>query len=432
MRSTVLAVVLAVVVSSSGSGCQHHQAGSTPTPRPALSGTPEAKPPLVTHAQATRQTVTTTLPLLGTVVADKSLQVPSRATGQIVDLLVVEGDRVARGQTLATVDTAESRLAVKQAQADLSEQLAGLGLRSTRDKLRDRTAVPSVVKAKAVLDNAEETYRRYEGLHREQLVSDIDLSNQRAAYLAARADHQAALEMVDQSLAGVEAARLAVEVAEQKVTEATISAPLDGVVDSVSTAPGAFVSAGGDSGIVLLKVRPLYLSLEVPQEHLSQFQVGRPVTFETAAYPGRKVTAVVSDLAGSVNARSGAATGRARIADPPAWLEPGMVAQVQLSTGQQPDRLLVPQAAVLTQAGRSVVFVATKATTATATKGTTATAHSRPVELGQVLGDWVEVGKGDLTVQDLLITSELLALKDGDKVEIGAPLTISPPVTDAP
>ena len=132
---------------------------------------PEQKMLKVSYGQGFLHSVERTLPLVGTVVADKSVTVPSRATGQVVEVYVVQGERVSQGQILATVDTSDSRLAVRKSQAELAQELAVLGLKSSQDKLRSVDEVPSVIKAKATLENAKENLDRYEKLHREHLVA---------------------------------------------------------------------------------------------------------------------------------------------------------------------------------------------------------------------------------------------------------------------
>jgi RND family efflux transporter MFP subunit len=419
VRSSFFSVLIGLVALGS-LGCHRQPVSTSARPTPGTASA-EKKVQTVSHSQGRIYTVEKDIALVGTVVADRSVQVPSRATGQIVEVLVVEGDRVGAGQVLATVDTAASRLAVKQAEAQLAQQLAALGMSSVEDRLRGKDRIPSVIKAKAMMDNAKEVYDRYQGLHGEQLVSDVDLSNQRAAYIAAKADYEAAIEGVNQSLAAVKAAELAVEIAQQRVTEAVITAPFEGIVDTMTAAAGAYVSSGSDSGITLLKVRPLFVSLDIPQEQLSEFGVGEVLSFVCPGFPGRRLRASVTEVGAALNAKAGSLAARARVIDPPGWLQPGMAAEVQLETSRQPDQLLFPQAAVLTQAGKSSLFVVTSRS------AKLATVEQRPVVLGVTVQDWVVIEKGEVKPEDTVVASDLLALKSGDKVELGDALTIAAP-----
>lgn len=401
-------------------GCKKSDKPATPKPSASASQTQQKNTLTVSYSQGMVHSVERTLPLVGTVVADKSVTVPSRATGQIEQVYIVEGQRVVRGQTLATVDTSDSRLAVKKAEAQLGQELAVLGLKSPKDKLRSLDDVPSVIKAKANLENAKENLKRYESLHRQHLVSDVDYLQKKTTYITSEADYRAAKESVVQNLASVKAAQFSVAISEKKVTDAVITAPVSGVVDSVTTASGAYVSAGGDTGIVLLKDRPMFVALNVPQIHLAQLGIGKTLSFKTPAYPDQIVTARITQMGGRVNSNSGDIPARAQVLNPPPWLVPGVSAEIELFTERLPDRLLVPQAAVLTQAGKSSVFVVESSS------GKTATVKKVDVKTGQRTGDWVVVD-GALDDTKRVITSDLLSMDDGTKVELGKELDVTVP-----
>ena len=398
------------------SGCHQEPKGPSPTASP--HSTPSY--PKVTYHQPSVQSIDRTLPLVGTVVVDKSVKVPSMATGQIVEVHCSQGERVSQGQILATVDTGDSQLAVKKAQAELGQELATLGLKSTSDKLRSLDDLPNVAKAKATMDNAAENLERFEVLHKQHLVSDVDYSDRKTAYVTARADYQAARETVSQNLASVEVSKLSVEMSKKKVTDAMIVAPVSGVVDEVTTAPGAYVSAGSDTGIIILKDRPLFLAVEVPQSHIAELSVGKVMTFKTQVYHDYLLSARVAQIGGRVNPKSGALPVRAEILNPPLWLVPGLSAEVQLIAEKLRDRLLIPQAAVLTQAGNSYVFLVKES------HGKLASVKRVPVTLRQPAGDWILI-EGPVKVGDKLITSDLLGLEDGTEVELKGILDLPAP-----
>lgn len=374
----------------------------------------------VSYCQGFRHSVDRTLKLVGTVVVDKSVKVPSLATGQVDEVFVVQGQRVGKGQTLATIDTSDSRLAVKRSQAQLAQELAVLGLKSPTEKLRGIDEVPAVIKAKASLENARQNLERYKSLHKQHLVSDQEYLQQETTFISAKADYQAAKESVFQNLASVQAAQFQVAISQKAVTDAVITAPVSGVIEQVTTASGAYLSAGGDSGIIILKDRPLFVSLDIAQIHLSQLAVGRTLTFKTLPYPDREVMARVTQLGGRVDPNSGGIPVRAQVLNPPNWLVPGLSAQVELFTERLPDQMLVPQAAVLTQAGKSVVYAVKSSS------GELATVEKLPVTTGQIIGDWVVVD-GSIDEAASFIASDLLSLEDNGKVKLGQKLKIAVP-----
>lgn len=399
-------------------GCEKH----SPKPTPTAASTRSFKSELlrVSYSRGHLQDVEDTVPLTGTLVVDKSVNVPSRIGGQITSLSVEQGQRVSAGQVLATVDTDDALLAVQKAQAELKQQLAGLGLDSPNEKLRSKDEIPDVMKAKATLDNAKLNYERYKTLHKQHLVSDVEYSDKETAYITARASYQAALESASQSLASVEVSKTSVAISRKKLSDSVIVAPVSGIVDQVTTAVGAYVSEGGDSGIVILKDRPMFVNIDVPQQYLPFFRQGGLVKFVTPAYPKRVVSAQIHQIGGRVNPNSGALPARAMVLSPPDWLYPGMSAQVQLFTGTEPDRLLIPQAAVLTQAGKSKVFVVKSA------NGNAAELKSVSVKTGHLVGQWVVI-HGEVRPEDRYITSDLLSLEENSKVILGEELKVPKP-----
>ncbi len=399
-------------------GC--HKKEAHPSPTPAASVSIENQPLKVSYSKGHLETLVDVLPLEGVLSVDQSVKVPARVGGQIRSLNVAVGDRVSAGQVIATLDTNEARLEVAKAQAQLSQDLAGLGLDSPSDKLRSKEEIPDVVKAKATLDNAKLNYERYKELHQEHLVSDLEFSDKETAYVTAKADYQAALETASQDLASLEVSRLNVAISKNQINDSYIVAPVSGVVDEMTAAVGSYINVGGDSGIVILKDRPLYVNIDVPQQHLSRFHRGSIISFTTLAYENQKLTARVEQVGGRVNPDNSGLSARAVVLDPPNWLYPGMAANVKLDTGTEPDRLLVPQAAVLTQAGKSHVFIVSS------TDNGLAVIKEVPVKTGPISGDWITV-EGPVEPQDQFITSDLFSLEEGTKVALGDELKLDPP-----
>lgn len=345
------------------------------------------------------------LTLTGSVTSQYSVNVTTDTSGRVTDMLVDLGDSVAKGQVLFRLDTtnAESQLGIDR--ANLDEAVAKLGMENPNSPMIPRGEVPSVQKAKSVLDDAYQTYADYLSLREEDLVSDMQLSNQRRDYLSAKADYETALLQVNQNMAQVRTAQATLAQHRETLAQTEVRSPMDGTVQERLISPGDAIQQNQKSGLVIVGGE-IYVNLDVPQHHLSQLSAGRSVQVVSEAYPDRKVSAVVANISPVANPRTGTVTIKARVDRGVRWLLPGLTVKAQLQTSSSKARLLVPEEAVLSISGVSQVF--------TLKNGRI---HSVPVILGDDNNENQVIVTGDLKAGEVLVVSDLTAMKEGDRVE---------------
>lgn len=179
--------------------------------------------------------------------------------GRILDLHVVEGDRVTAGEVIATLDTADTELALRGAEAGRDQAAAQLQLLEAGSRPEDiqqaeaqlavaRAQVPAV---DAQLTSAQQDVDRFESLlksnsgsrkQRDDAVTRRDVATQQLQ--AARASVRAAQQVVDRLRAGARpqeiraakarlaAANAQIATIQKHLTDATVVAPVSGVVTS--------------------------------------------------------------------------------------------------------------------------------------------------------------------------------------------------------
>lgn len=346
-----------------------------------------------------------TLELTGSVTAQYSVNVTSQAGGRVTDVMVELGDSVQRGQALFQVDTINTVRQLAVDRANLNESLARLGMDSPNSRLMPRAEVPNVQKAKSVLDDAYQGYSEYLALREQDLVSDMQLSEQRKNYLSAKADYEDALLQVNQNLAQVRSAQAVMAQHQESISQSVVTSPIDGLIQERLLSPGDSVQPGGASGIVVLG-GARYVDLQVPERQLSQVSPGRRLEFVSDAFPARKLSAVVSRLSPVANPRTGTLVVRAQVLPAPTWLVPGLTVRANLQTRNPEDLIMVPEESVLTIAGKSQVF--------TVREGRI---KAIPVSLGVNKGSEIQV-RGPLLKADLVVVSDLPAMRDGEAVDI--------------
>ena len=239
-------------------------------------------------------------------------------------------------------------------------------------------------------------------------VTDHDLAQaQAAAEAAARAvdlvkqpftenDRRAAQAAVDQAKAGLEAAKL-------QLKDATVTAPIDGIISARHLAQGAM--AAPTTPIVTLISPEVEVVINVEESGLGRVKVGQPAIITVAAYPGEEFAATVAALAPNLDPRSRTLAVRIR-PDTTDKLLDGMFAQVRVSSLERTQALLVPAQAVIQRHGRSVCFVVDGARVA-----------QREVRTGASDGRQVEALSG-LAENEAVVISGQENLTDGQAVTV--------------
>lgn len=204
--------------------------------------------------------------------------------------------------------------------------------------------------------------------------------------------------------AQLQAAQAGLAETNTRLGQATVRAPVAGLVSSRTVVQGQIVGAGTELFRIVRDGR-LELNAEVPETVLSQVRAGMPATIGSDQMG--QVTGVVRIVTPQVNAQS--RVGLARIALSTAGgFRPGMFARGDINVGDQPA-VTVPQSAVIYRDNKPGVFVADDKSVV----------HFRPIVIGSRTKDAVEVSQG-VSAGQRVVVSGAGFLADGDLVRIAA------------
>ena len=267
----------------------------------------------VTVATATLQNLPRTVTASGTVSAWEEVPVGAEtggltATGVFVD----EGGYVRQGQPLVQMNDA-------LLQAQLRQQQAAV-----------QTAEANAARDQAALGRAQELKERG---FLSQASLDTALANQRA------------------SAANLLAARASLSETRTRLAQATIRAPVSGLVISRSVTRGQIIAAGTELFRIVRDGR-LELDAQVPETELGLVRAGQTAVISSDEVG--ETTGRVRIVTPEVNAET--RLGVARIALSGGGFRPGMFARARIEVGAQPA-VTVPTAAVLYRENRAGVFV---------------------------------------------------------------------------
>jgi HlyD family secretion protein len=348
---------------------------------------PRAVGPTVT---AHRGTLVETASASGKIEPDVQVEVKSRGSGQVIEVLVKEGDQVQAGQLLVRLDP-----------TDATRQLASAKVAKSRALADVQAARASLGMAQLDEQNSQVT----ESVA--QKSADLGLGSSDAARTAAHASKLAAsnvtLKRAQLSAAegALQAAELSVQDAELRLKETNIYAPISGTVLDVAVEKGTLVSSaltnvsGGSAVMTLADLSHLRIVASVDEAQISHITQGQRVDISVDTYGDRLFKGVVDRVSPLGVDTSSVVTFDVEIAvtdESAGLLRSGMSSDIEIVTGEQQDALLVPLLAVQSKGKQRFVRLPNGA--------------ERPIQVGPTDGTQMVVLDG---------------LQEGDRVLASAP-----------
>ena len=310
-------------------------------------------------AKVDRVTIVEKVSASGTVQPVTEVKIAPEVSGEIIDLLVEEGDSVKRGQLLVKIrpDTWESQL--QRAQASLSQQRANLA-----------QAEANLNAARAAFIRAEQEFKRQETLWKEKVISEADWQLAKQNYTIAKTDVTAAEK-------GVEAARYIIQSTEASLREAqenfrktSVVSPMDGVVSKLIVKKGErVVGTATMAGTEMLRIADLNVMevrVDVNENDIVRVAVGDTAIIDVDAYAStnkefKGVVTLIANTAKDKTSPDAITEFEVRIlildssyrdlveAGNRFPFRPGMTASADIITTRKENVLAVPLAAVTTR-----------------------------------------------------------------------------------
>ena len=256
-------------------------------------------------------------------IAGHLVTISSRVAGWVTSVSVEEGDAVSVAQVLAIIDDRESRLRVRQLEAqvrtigadrnllgaerELIDEQTRSRIETQRARLNAARASVSALEAQAELataelgrarslfnkkvisrqdlEKAQAEARRLEGQHR---MAVAELEESRAKLVEERAE-RARLKVLDKQLEklGHEQAEFQSRLEQQKLdlTDRTIRSPVTGVVDKTFVDAGEFVTPGQRLAVVHDPAN-IWVEANIKETQIRKLAIGLPVEIFIDAFPG--------------------------------------------------------------------------------------------------------------------------------------------------
>lgn len=324
----------------------------------------------------------------GTLEAAATFDVAAKVGGRIERITVDLADVVTRGQLIAELDDAEYDQAVAQARADVAVADA------------EKTAADNALKI------ARRAFERVEGLHARSIAAEQELDIVRAEKLEAEAAVAVTSSRVTRARAALKAATIREEYT--RVT-ADWSGDDDQRIVAARFADEGETVAANTPIVSIVDIDPVIVVVHATEKDYADLRTGQAVLLDTDAHPGETFEGRVSRIAPVFRVESRQARIELSVDNPDGRLKPGMFVRAHTVLERVETAMAVPQDALATRDGQTVVFVVSPDGTRVA---------QRAVQVGIEAEGWVQVtGDG---LDGRVVTLGQQKLEDGTEVAVVA------------
>ncbi|MGH8497191.1 MAG: efflux RND transporter periplasmic adaptor subunit [Gammaproteobacteria bacterium] len=259
-------------------------------------------PTAVETAVVTAGALTDSISAVGTLRADESVVIRPELAGRIERIHFEEGQRVARGDPLFSLDASLIRSELREAEANLAM--------------------------------SRRAFERAQDLIGRKLIAQADYDDARSQ-----------LEIDEARLAS----------ARTRLDKTVINAPFEGVTGLRQVSPGDYVEIG-QALVSLVQLDPIKVDFSVPEVHLARLDPGQTIEVRLDAFPNESFRGEVTAIDPQIDVNGRSVVLRAVLPNEERRLRPGLFARLHLELAQHDDALLIPEQALWPQGEQQFVY----------------------------------------------------------------------------
>ena len=313
--------------------------------------------PLVATYEVTPQEFNHFTSFQGTVKTMKNINVYPEMPGQLLEVLVVEGQKVEKDQVLARID--------------------------------DGGLLAQLAQAKSQLLLAETVFNRQERLWSQNIGSEIQFLQAKTQF---------------------ESAEKAVDALSLQAEKSVVRAPFDGTVDQIFKEPGTIVAPGMGSELFrVVNIDEVYVEVDVPETHITSISEGSKVHVNLSAI-GEEIEARITRVSKVINPSNRSFTVEIPLDNKSGFIRPNLMASVAINDYSNNSAIMIPQSVVSENAeGQQYCFALEESTEGYIAKRLI-------IETGKTSEDFIEVLDG-VEKGALLITEGAKKVSDNQPVK---------------
>jgi HlyD family secretion protein len=294
----------------------------------------------VSVAKVTPRVLRSSILASGNVVYQDQVQLSPEIIGKVTAVLVEEGDQVAAGQLVMTIEDGAYRSDIAQRESVVRMQRLSI----------DKRQLDS--------DELKRKYERASQLMDRGFVTKSDFESKKYEYESSVIDIEADRESLRQAETALAQAKI-------QLAKTIIRAPVAGTVVAISIKPGetavpSSVGIAGSSLMTVAQTNSLIAELKVDEADVASVQIGQTVEIQTASFPNRSIQGEVQKISLSPRQNSMAAAVGTSGAAPRSYLvkvsldvtndiplRSGMTCRAEIFYGKDRPVLSVPIQAIL-------------------------------------------------------------------------------------
>ncbi len=302
-----------------------------------------------------RRTIIETVTGSGKIQPETEVKITSDVSGEVIEILVKEGDKVQKGQLLCRIRPDIYQSALERTLAQINSSKAQL------DQVKAQ-----LEQAKANFTNTQNIYERNKKLFEQKAISLQELQTSEAQYLSALANVKALEENVKSAEYNIKSLEATYNEAKSNLDKTYIYSPVDATVSKLNVEKGERVQGvtgfQGTEIMRLANLNEMEVKLEISENDIIRIHKNDTAIVEIDAYGDRTFKGIVTDISNSVSTASLSAdqlsnyTVKVRLlydsykdlitAENPVPIRPGMSASVEIQTKRAWNVFSIPVQAV--------------------------------------------------------------------------------------
>jgi len=281
----------------------------------------------VTVEKVELRTVTSEVSATGRIYPEVEVKISSEVSGEIIELPVVEGQLVEKGDLLVKIDPEIYETQLRQRKVSLN------------------SAKARVLEAKAQLLQAESDLRRIDELYQGSVTTEKELAD-------ARTTKEVRSVQLEAAELEVERQQALLEEMEESLSKTSVYAPMTGTITQLNSELGErVVGTAQYQGTEIMRVADLNnmeVRVEVSETDIVNVKVGDLAKIEVDAMADEEFIGHVTEIsssAASIRENNDQLTTfevRIRLEEPSEKMRPGMTATADIQTETAEDALAVP------------------------------------------------------------------------------------------
>ena len=244
----------------------------------------------VSVEKAALRTITETVAASGKINPEMEVKISADVSGEVVELNVVEGQKVKKGDLLVRINPDIYLSALDRMEATLNNS------RATLANMRAR-----LTQAEAQLETAQASFNRNKSLFEKGTISASEFENIKSSYNVAKADVEAARQSVIGSQYSVKSTEASLKEARENLAKTSIVAPVDGTISKLDIEQGERVvgtlQMAGTEMMRIANLSEMEVEVDVSENDIVRVSKGDTAVVEVDAYPDQKFNGIVTEIA---------------------------------------------------------------------------------------------------------------------------------------